>query len=112
MSEKSANLSSISKNPDQVNPHIEEKFPKEVELLDGSKLIVKPLIEKDLEQSFRFFQELPEDIRLYMHVDVTKEAVVRRRIKQDDLYQYFRLAVFDDDKIVQTGKIKRILGIK
>jgi len=107
MSEINANLTSISKNPDEVNPRIEEKFPKEVKLLDGSKLIVKPLTEDDIEQSFRFFQDLPEDVRLYMPEDVTKEDVVRRRIKQDDLYQYHRLAVFDKDKIVADGVIKR-----
>lgn len=84
-----------------------KKYPKEVELNDSNKLTIRPMVATDLERSYSFFQELPEDIRLYLKVDVTKKDVVKRRMKQDDLRQHHRLVALDNDKIVADATIYR-----
>jgi len=105
MSKKNINTTSVSNNPYHPNPNIEKQFPKEIKLLDGSNLIVKLLYDDDFEKSFNFFQKLPEGDRQYLRVDVTKEDVVNRRMKQDDLHQHHRLVAIDNDKIVADATI-------
>ena len=86
---------------------VQEKYPKDVTLIDGTRLKLRPLTERDFEKYFDFFQKLPEDIRLYLRVDVTQKNIVKRRMSDDDLFQYHRLVVFDNDEIVADATICR-----
>ena len=57
--------------------------------------------------AYNFFRELPEDIRLYLKVDVTDKDVVKRRMEHDDLYHYHRIVAIDENKIVADATICR-----
>ena len=54
---------------------------KHITLKDGTDVLIRPIVMEDLDQSCKFFLELPEEERIYICGDVTQRDVVRRRIR-------------------------------
>ena len=79
---------------------------KMVHLKDGTEVLIRPLTKDDLDKSFAFFQELPEEDRRYLRVDVTKRENVERRIRQMDSGKVRRLVALVNDEIVADGALE------
>ena len=79
---------------------------KSVRLKNGTDVVIRPMTEDDLERSFVFFQELPEEDRRYLRVDVTRRSVVERRIRQIASGTVKRLVAVVDDRIVADGALE------
>ena len=75
-------------------------------LKDGTEVIIRPLKNDDLEKSFTFFQELPEEDRAYLRVDVTKHDVVKQRIQAMKRGKVKRLVALYGDEIVADGSLE------
>jgi L-amino acid N-acyltransferase YncA len=79
---------------------------KVVALKDGTEVLIRPMTKEDLDKSFAFFQELPEDDRKYLRVDVTRRDVVERRIRDIDAGKVKRLVAVINDQIVADGALE------
>ena len=79
---------------------------KKLKLKDGSKVLLKPLAIEDLNKSVRFFRALPEEDRAYLRVDVTKRAIVKRRIESIKPLKIIRMVAIHDDEIVADGALE------
>lgn len=79
---------------------------KMVHLKDGTEVLIRPLTKDDLDKSFAFFQELPEEDRRYLRGDVTKRENVERRIRQMDSGKVRRLVALVNDEIVADGALE------
>ena len=79
---------------------------KKLKLKDGSQVLLKPLEIEDLNKSVRFFRALPEEDRAYLRVDVTKRAVVKRRIESIKPLKIVRLVAIHDNEIVADGALE------
>lgn len=75
-------------------------------LKDGTKVIIRPLTNDDVERSFRFFQELPPEDREYLRVDVTKHELVEKRIASMKEKNVKRIVAECDDKIVADAALE------
>ena len=49
-----------------------EGFPQDLKLMDGTKVVVRPLEGRDAPALLDFYRALPEEDRLYLRDDVTK----------------------------------------
>ena len=79
---------------------------KVVHLKDGTEVLIRLMRKDDLERSWLFFQELPEEDREYLRVDVTKRSAVERRIRMIDSGNVKRLVALVDDRIVADGALE------
>ncbi len=79
---------------------------KKVKLKDGREAIIREMSMDDVESSFAFFSELPEEDRAYLRVDVTDHAIVEHRIRAADPERVTRLVAVVDDRIVADGSLE------
>jgi L-amino acid N-acyltransferase YncA len=79
---------------------------KQVELKDGSEVLIRPMTADDLEGSIAFFAALPEEDRAYLRRDVSKREVVMQRIEEIESGATRRLVAEVDGKIVADGALE------
>jgi L-amino acid N-acyltransferase YncA len=75
-------------------------------LKDGKTVLLREPTLDDVEDSHRFFLDLPPDDRRYLRVDVTKKDLVERRIRDALEGRVHRLVAIADDKIVADGALE------
>jgi acetyltransferase len=62
-------------------------------LKDGTEVVLRPMVENDLEKSLSFFQNLPESDRQYLRYDVTDFETLKKRIEDTDAEERYRIVV-------------------
>jgi hypothetical protein len=78
------------------------------ELADGKKLVIRtPTPDADLKALTGFLSSLPEEQRIYLRYDVTREDGCLARLKQVDGRHHFRLVAEVDGKMVADGTLDR-----
>jgi len=77
-----------------------KNYPKTVALRDGREIVIRLLREDDLDKLHRFFEELPEEDRVFLRHDVTDRDLLRRWTEQIDLDSITPLVAVDGDAIV------------
>jgi L-amino acid N-acyltransferase YncA len=75
-------------------------------LKDGSEVLIRKPILRDLDRLMEFYGGLPVNDRKYFRVDVTKRDVVEQRIKRAKHEFIHRLVAIQDDKIVADGRLE------
>jgi len=82
---------------------LEGRYPKKIALKDASELIVRPLASGDRDALLRFFQQVPEEDRLYLADDVTDPRVVARWCAElDFVYVVPLLGMVGGDVVVDA----------
>jgi RimJ/RimL family protein N-acetyltransferase len=85
---------------------IAPRVTKQVNLKDGSEVLLRNMRPKDVDLSFEFFCQLPEDDRRYLRADVTRREIVERRTTELDSGRVDRLVALVDDEIVADGSLE------
>jgi RimJ/RimL family protein N-acetyltransferase len=85
---------------------IAPRVNKRVSLKEGGEVLIRNMRPKDVDMSFDFFCQLPEDDRRYLRVDVTKRELVERRTTELDSGRVDRLVAVADDRIVADGSLE------
>ena len=85
---------------------IAPRVNKTVSLKEGGEVLIRNMRPKDVDLSFDFFCQLPEDDRRYLRVDVTKRELVERRTTELDSGRVDRLVAVADDRIVADGSLE------
>ncbi len=79
---------------------------KQVNLKDGSTVVIRPMAENDLDRSFAFFRALAEQDRNYLRRDVTQREVVEERIGAMQSGRVKRIVALDGDQIVADAALE------
>ncbi len=77
-----------------------------VTLRDGRELTIRRMGPGDVQRSLEFFCALPAEDRRYLRVDVTRRALVERRILEADERGVVRLAAVHGDQIAADGALE------
>jgi ribosomal protein S18 acetylase RimI-like enzyme len=87
-----------------------QKFPKEITLKDGSRVVLRPLQRDDEKKLHEFFQAVPELERMFIKHRVTDPAVIREWCQNIDLGRNLPLLALVGDKIVGDATLHQQLG--
>ncbi len=80
---------------------------KTVTLKDGSKVIIRPMKNKDLKESLAFFQTLPTEDLKYLRRDVNDLKILRERMKEMKSGQAVRIVVLSEEgNIIADGALE------
>jgi L-amino acid N-acyltransferase YncA len=79
---------------------------KNLDLKDGTKVVIREMTAEDLERSLVFFESLSAADRAYLRRDVTKREVVERRIAECGSGVAERLVAIVDSRIVADGALE------
>jgi L-amino acid N-acyltransferase YncA len=82
-------------------------YPKEAEMRDGRKVVLKPMMAEDAEALREFFQRIPADERYYLKEDVTSPKVLERWAAELDYNRALPLLALVDDQIVADASLHR-----
>ncbi|MGD8438980.1 MAG: GNAT family N-acetyltransferase [Holophagae bacterium] len=86
----------------RVAPRVE----KTVALKDGQEVTIRNMKPADVDASYAFFNQLPEEDRRYLRVDVTRRGVVERRTTEIDSGRVDRLVAVVGDVVVADGALE------
>ena len=82
-------------------------YPKEVQLKDGSSVILRPMTRSDEGALLDFFTNLTDEDRLYTRNDVANVRVVRSWFEKIDYKRVFPLLAVAGDEIVGDATLHR-----
>lgn len=83
-------------------------YQKKCKLKDGSEVLLRPLVAEDREGLIKFFQSLPEDLRLYLRHDVTDVNIIRSWTENIDYDHVLPILAFAGERIVGDVSLHRI----
>jgi ribosomal protein S18 acetylase RimI-like enzyme len=87
-----------------------QKYPKEIQLKDGSKCKLRPLRKDDEKIFHAFFVGVPEEERMFIKHRVMDPEVIRDWCQNIDLGRNLPLLAFMDGKIVGDATLHQQLG--
>ena len=77
-----------------------KQFSKTIKLRDGTSVCIRPIKKEDGPALLSFFTSLPEDDRLFLKEDVTKEAVINRWLDELDFDKVIPFVAEKDSAII------------
>ncbi|MFH1418700.1 MAG: GNAT family N-acetyltransferase [Planctomycetota bacterium] len=80
-------------------------YPKTVKLKDGAAAIIRPLDRDDFEKLLAFFQELPDEDRIFLRHDVRDPGLIRKWTASLNLDRVIPLVACDGDALVANGSL-------
>jgi GNAT superfamily N-acetyltransferase len=87
-----------------------QKYPKAINLKDGSKCKLRPLRKDDEKNFHEFFQAVPEAERMFIKHRVVEPQVIRDWCQNIDLGRNLPLLALIDGKIVGDATLHQQLG--
>ncbi|HEY2740411.1 MAG TPA: hypothetical protein VGK45_18510, partial [Thermoanaerobaculia bacterium] len=84
-----------------------ERFPQEVVLRDGRRLLIRPFSEHDTDALFHFFQHLPDAYRRFAWDRIDNKALIESWGRELDYSRVFPLLALDGTKIVADATLHR-----
>ena len=84
-----------------------KNYPKTVQLLDNSSVIMRPMLRDDAQALHSFFTNLPDDSRLVLKDDVTDRAVIDRWANTLDYDEVLPILAIAGEVIVGDATLHR-----
>ena len=95
-----------------------EKYPLEIELRDGTPVIVRPLHRRDDVKLQKFFLAVPEEERLFIKQPITDRTLFRQWCRQPDFERNLPLLMLHGKRVIgeatlhqRGGGWKRHIGL-
>jgi RimJ/RimL family protein N-acetyltransferase len=85
-------------------------YPKEVALRDGTRILVRPIEERDEQALIDFFLGIPEEERFFLKEDVTSPEVIHRWATRYDYDRALALLAWDGPRVVADAALIRRRG--
>ena len=86
------------------------KYPQEAVLRDGSRLLIRPFTENDVDALYDFFQRLPEDVRRFAWDRIDNRSLVESWGRELDYGKVLPLLAWDGKKVVADATLHRREG--
>jgi len=93
-----------------LSPHVLDEFPKEIELKDGFKCLIRPLQSSDETAFHEFFLAVPDGERMFIKHRVTEPDVIRDWCQNIDLGRNLPLLALADGQIIADATLHQQLG--
>ena len=87
-----------------------QKYPKDINVKDGSTIKLRPLKRTDEKEFHALFQTIPEQERMFIKHRVTDPAVIRDWCQNIDLGRNLPLLASDGNKILGVATLHQQLG--
>ncbi len=84
-----------------------EKFSKTVKLKDDTTVLLRLMVESDLDQLCKFYRTIPESDRLFLRIDVTDRSNVERRFGRLNYDYVYPILALVEDRIIGIATLFR-----
>lgn len=83
------------------------KYQKEAQLKDGTKVLLRPMVSEDQDALYEFFKEVPKEEARYLRDDVQSRLVVEKWSKNLDYDKTLPILAIKDGDIIADATINR-----
>ena len=92
---------------DPISDYLFKAFPKTVKLLDGTALIIRSLIPQDRSEVGAFFEQVPEDDRVFLKEDLLNREEIEIWLDEIEPDRETAMVAVADRRIVGTAILER-----
>jgi L-amino acid N-acyltransferase YncA len=82
-------------------------YPKETELKDGKKVVIRPIGKSDFQPLFKFCRNIPINERLYLQQDISNPQIVKSWIEDIDYWSKFRVIAEYNEKFIGYASLQQ-----
>ncbi|MFH1319762.1 MAG: GNAT family protein [Bacteroidota bacterium] len=82
-------------------------YPKKEALKDDTEVILRPMEKNDKDELLKFFKKLPEEDRLFLKDDVTKEEIIQKWVDNIDYSKILPILAIVKDEIIGDATLHR-----
>jgi L-amino acid N-acyltransferase YncA len=79
---------------------------KKMVLSDGLEIVIRDLTMQDFDGLMNFYRSLPEEDRRFLRIDVTKEAIVKKRMERMLSGEISRILAVKEKEIIADGALE------
>lgn len=84
-----------------------EKYQKKMELRDGTKITLRPMVKADQKALYEFFQAVPQEEARYLRDDVSKKSVVEKWAENLDYSKTLPILALKGDTVIGDITLNR-----
>ncbi len=84
-----------------------DRYPKEITLRDGARLVFRPMVRDDADRLRDFFRQIPPEDKMYLREDVDRKEVIERWADTLDYGVVFPLLALEGDRVVGDTTLHR-----
>lgn len=84
-----------------------ERYPREITLRDGARLIFRPMVPEDADRLWDFFRRIPPEDKMYLREDVSRREVVEEWAKGLDYNRVLPILALEGDRVVGDATLHR-----
>lgn len=82
-------------------------FSKTIKLKDDTSVLLRLMVESDLDQLYEFYRSIPESDRLFLRIDVTDRSNVERRFGRLNYDIVYPILALVDNRIIGIATLFR-----
>ena len=83
------------------------KYQKEAQLKDGTKVLLRPMVPEDQDALYDFFKEVPREEARYLRDDVQSRTLIEKWAKNLDYNKTLPILAIKDGDIIADATINR-----
>ncbi len=84
---------------------LESRYPKQVTVKDGSVYTLRPLLPTDRERLWEFFRAIPEEDRMFLKHDVSREETIIQWCTHIDYEKVLPILALADDRVAADATL-------
>jgi RimJ/RimL family protein N-acetyltransferase len=84
-----------------------KRYPKEIVLRSGARLVLRPMVRDDVDRLWEFFQRVPPADKMFFRQDVDRKEVVQGWADALDYESVLPILALDGDRVVADATLHR-----
>jgi RimJ/RimL family protein N-acetyltransferase len=84
-----------------------DRYPKEIVLRDGARLVLRPMGRDDVDRLWEFFRSIPDIDKMYFREDVRRREVVQGWAERLDYDTILPVLALEGDRVVGDATLHR-----
>lgn len=84
-----------------------DRYPREIVLRDGARLVLRPMVRGDEDRLWDFFRRIPPEDKMYLREDVSRREAIEEWVKNLDYGHVLPIFALDGDRVVGDATLHR-----
>ena len=84
-----------------------DRYPREITLRDGARLVLRPMVREDVERLWEFFRRISPEDKMYLRHDVSRREVIEEWGEKLDYDHVLPIFALEGDRVVGDATLHR-----
>ena len=84
-----------------------DRYPREITLRDGARLVLRPMVREDVERLWEFFRRIPPEDKMYLRNDVSRREVIEEWAEKLEYDHVLPIFALEGNRVVGDATLHR-----